>query len=64
MRLTATETTIFVRQIARIHMVTTPGERGVWEWISRIGIRTSEFTLPRTPVDRPEALDLEIADRD
>ena len=45
MCLTATETTIFVRQVARIHMVTTPGERGVGMDIQDFGFlpRSSPF---------------------
>jgi hypothetical protein len=46
MCLTATETPIFVRQIARIHMVTTPGERGVGMDIQDFGISYfGEFTF-------------------
>jgi hypothetical protein len=55
MCLTATETPIFVRQVARIQMVTTPGVRGVGmdiqDWDSYFGVH-----LPRRPLDASRAL--------
>ncbi len=50
MCLTGTETPIFVRQIAGIHMVTTPGERGVGMDIQDVGFVLWRIHLSRTPV--------------